>query len=174
MKVAKFICGIFTLLLPLYAWSLPWSQDMVDQVSVKPQESPVPILKNSISITYEELIAAPTTPIELLNARLTSSRLKNPVAATEDSIQQGQWFYQINCQICHGDQGKGDGPVGKKMLPRPLDLSLDYVQLQADGQIFLTITHGSVIMPFYRDALSPEERWHLVNYVKSAFRRQVK
>lgn len=147
---------------------------MVDQDSIKPQESPVSGITNSVSITHDEPIAAPNTPMELLNARLNASKLSNPVAASKKSIEQGQWLYQINCLICHGKQGKGDGPVGKKMLPKPLDLGLDYVQQQADGQIFLTITHGSVIMPFYRDALSPTERWHLVNFVKSAFRRASK
>ncbi len=51
----------------------------------------------------------------------------------------------------------------------PADLNEDYTQDQADGQIFFTLTRGKDAMPFYRDALSQEERWDVVNYVKKEF-----
>ena len=50
-----------------------------------------------------------------------------------------------------------------------MDLTEDYTQDQADGQLFFTLTRGREIMPFYRDALSPMERWDVVNYVKQEF-----
>ena len=50
-----------------------------------------------------------------------------------------------------------------------MELNLDYVQLQPDGQIFYTISHGSIAMPFYRQAILSEDRWHLVNFVKEVF-----
>ena len=50
-----------------------------------------------------------------------------------------------------------------------MELNLDYVQLQPDGQLFYTISHGSIAMPFYRQAILPEDRWHLVNFIKEVF-----
>ena len=66
-----------------------------------------------------------------------------------------------------------DGPVGQKFVTKsPVDLHEDYTQDQADGQLFFTLTRGRALMPYYRDALSVEERWHVINYVKNEFGNQ--
>jgi len=60
--------------------------------------------------------------------------------------------------------------VGSKFVSKsPVDLNDAYTQDQADGQLFFTLTRGRAVMPFYRDALSVEERWHVINYVKQEF-----
>ena len=82
----------------------------------------------------------------------------------------GKSLYEITCLVCHGESGAGDGPVGLKFVTKaPVDLNEDYTQDQADGQLFFTITRGRALMPYYRDALNVEERWHVVNYVKQEF-----
>jgi mono/diheme cytochrome c family protein len=75
----------------------------------------------------------------------------------------------MNCLPCHGNTGRGDGPVGLLFDPSPADLTDEYTQAQADGQIFFTLTRGRGAMPFYRDSLSQEERWHVINYLKTEF-----
>ncbi len=85
-------------------------------------------------------------------------------------LSGGAELYEITCQVCHGREGNGEGPVGLKFLTKaPVDLREDYTQDQTDGQLFFTLTRGRALMPFYRDALSVEERWHVINYVKSEF-----
>jgi hypothetical protein len=60
--------------------------------------------------------------------------------------------------------------VGEKFVEKaPVDLNDPYTQDQADGSLFFTLTRGRAKMPFYRDALSPLERWDVINYVKSEF-----
>ena len=93
----------------------------------------------------------------------------NPIAMSPESLARGGQMYIVNCQVCHGEQGRGNGLVGQKFVPQPMELNFDYVQLQPDGQLFYTISHGSIAMPFYRQAMSPEDRWNLVNYIKDAF-----
>ena len=61
----------------------------------------------------------------------------------------------------------GDGPVARKFIPDPMNLTLDYVQIQPDGQLFYTISHGSIAMPSYRDSITVKDRWHLINYIKA-------
>ena len=56
-------------------------------------------------------------------------------------------------------------------IPSPVDLNKDYTQSQADGQLFFTLTRGRVAMPFYRDALSQQERWDVINYVQERVRQ---
>ena len=148
----------------------PWDQDMVDQPSEKPQESAAPLAPaRSVPITGGETLPAPTTEEGVFEADKAAALLVNPVPATAESIERGAYFYDINCAVCHGAEGLGNGLVGLKFEPAPVDLNAAYTQDQADGQLFFTLTRGRGAMPFYRDALSPDERWDVVNYVKHKF-----
>lgn len=146
--------------------ALPWDEDMRDQPSVKPQESEVRTNASSVPTKNKETIPTPASIGDLVLARLAAGELENPVRARPESLDLGRSLYEVHCQTCHGDQGRGDGPVGLKFAVAPMDLTMDYVQHQPDGQIFFTITHGSIAMPFYRDAIPEDERWHVVNYIK--------
>ena len=76
------------------------------------------------------------------------ARLKIRLQFEEVSIERGRILYDINCRLCHGNEGKGDGPVAayfKTVPPRNLDDSS--VISFSDGDIFLTITNGKPYMP---------------------------
>jgi mono/diheme cytochrome c family protein len=150
-------------------WSFPWDKDMVDQPAAKPQRSAAPAPPNSVPTTGRETLPTPTTEKELFKAKDAAASLRNPVPATAESVARGAYLYRINCVVCHGEDGHGDGPVGRKFDPPPVDLHKDHTQSQADGQLFFTLTRGRVAMPFYRDALSQHERWDVINYLRSAF-----
>jgi len=139
------------------AW--PWSRDMMNQPSIKPQEGAMPPApKHSVPVG-----GYPTQ----IKDRLHTYRLANPVTASVASITRGKQFYIIFCVPCHGDSGKGDGPVGKKFPVQPMDLTNNFIQNEAfDNWIFANITFGGRLMPSYRNDLTPEERWDLVNYIK--------
>lgn len=147
----------------------PWDKDMVDQASVKPQESIAPKESEGVPIKGGETLPIPTTERELFAAKDAAASLPNPVPATPESLARGENFYQVHCFVCHGSHGKGDGPVGVKFDPSPVDLNLPHTQDQTDGQLFFTITRGRVTMPFYRDALNQQERWDLINYIRFEF-----
>lgn len=146
--------------------ALPWDEDMRDQPSIKPQESQVQTNASSVPTMNKETIPTPANIGELVLARLAAGEFENPVPATPDSLNLGKSLYDVHCQTCHGDEGRGDGPVGLKFAVAPMDLTMDYVQFQPDGQIFFTISHGSIAMPFYRDSIPEDDRWHVVNYIK--------
>lgn len=169
--------ALITILLSAYAatvWAYPWDQDMVDQPSEKPQESVAPAEpQSSVPTGGGETVPAPITERGMFDAKDAAVSVKNPVPSTPESIARGKYFYEINCRVCHGETGAGDGPVGQKFVdPTPVDLNDAYTQDQADGQIFFTLTRGRVAMPFYRDALSPEERWDVINYLRKEFGHQ--
>jgi len=131
-------------MLPVTGWALPWNEDMRNQPSVKPQESQVYTNPASVPVDYDEPISPPVDLMELVYARLEAGRIRNPVAQSTESINRGKALYDTHCFVCHGAGGLGDGPVGKKYVPDPMNLTLDYVQGQPDGQIFYTISHGSI------------------------------
>ncbi len=95
---------------------------------------------------------------------------QNPIPAGPDSLQTGEALYLQNCLPCHGEQGRGDGPAGLALNPRPADLTEHTVPgLHPDWQLFEWITNGTPgsAMPAFRDLLSEEQRWHLVNYIRT-------
>ncbi len=162
---------IFCLLaIPGAGLTLPWDKDMQDQPSMKPQDSLVAEINDSIPVGGRDVYPPPKDVIELVRARLDAGRtLVNPIAISPESLARGREMYDTHCIVCHGAQGRGNGPVGQKFVPQPMELNLDYVQLQPDGQLFYTISHGSLAMPFYRQAIAAEDRWHLVNFIKEVF-----
>jgi copper transport protein len=98
------------------------------------------------------------------------STLPNPIPADAASISQGERLYEQNCLPCHGPQGKGDGPVGRTLNPRPSDLSQHTLPgLHPDGQLFEWISKGypGSVMPAFEGTLTEEQRWHLVNYIRT-------
>ena len=148
----------------------PWDQDMVDQPSANPQESPAPAEPNAVPVIGGETVPAPMTVEGMLAAKAAAAAIANPVPVTPAALAKGAYLYEINCLVCHGAEGRGDGPVAAKIVTKaPVDLNEDYTQDQADGQLFFTLTRGREVMPYYRDALSVEERWDVVNYVKDQF-----
>lgn len=168
------LCLAFMLIVILarQGWSLPWSEDMRDQPSVKPQESQVVTNQSSVPTKGKEPFPPPKDASELVKARLQAGMLLNPVRKTGESLNRGKEIYDTHCAVCHGEQGHGDGPVGKKYVPDPMNLTIGYVQVQPEGQLFYTISHGSIAMPFYRHSITIKDRWHLINYIKAVLGRK--
>jgi mono/diheme cytochrome c family protein len=69
--------------------------------------------------------------------------------------------------MCHGSASAERGPVGKKLVPSPPGLDHTLVRSRSDSAIFKAITFGFGRMPSFRDKLTPEERWNLVNFLRT-------
>ena len=59
--------------------------------------------------------------------RDAAAKRPNPVAATPESVRDGQKLFAIYCTPCHGPAGKGDGPVTPQFIPPP-DLTSPPIQ----------------------------------------------
>ena len=101
-----------------------------------------------------------------------ADKTKNPVEGTEESIAKGKEFYmgkQGNCIFCHGETGSGNKENLPKLRRVPADLSdAKRMPKLSDGEIFWKITKGIPgIMPSREKQLTEEERWHVVNCVRT-------
>jgi cytochrome c553 len=107
------------------------------------------------------------------NPSLYSGRDRNgdfykgfPVHVTADFIELGHQKFNINCAVCHGITGNGNGAV-KKYMSTIRDLTDAYTSAKTEGEIFTTITYGHGKMGPYGDRITPVERWAIVSYVRS-------
>ncbi len=92
--------------------------------------------------------------------------IRNPFKGNLKSLDDGKKLYVKNCVVCHGDKGRGDGIAAAGLNPKPADHSSEKIQKQSDGVIYWKIANGRSPMPGY-SALTPEQRWGLVNYVRT-------
>jgi len=149
---------------PTVAFAWPWSTDMMNQPSIKPQEG-TPAAFPTRSIPVQGI------PTQASNREETRG-MKNPIEPTEASLAKGKDLFKIICGACHGNDGTANNPVAERI--GAISLVDDYVQELDEGWIWGTITFGSYVMPAYgvpgpqggSNDLSPEERWHVVNYLK--------
>ncbi len=164
MKKILLIVCMFALPTAVMAW--PWSRDLMNQPSIKPQEGPINTYpKDSVPV------GGLWTKVADRDAAVD---IKNPVEPTKKSIAMGHALFQTYCFPCHGATGKGNGPVGKIFEAEPADLSSDYVKDElSDGWIWGTITFGSYIMPRYGYDMNPTERWHVVNYIRKVLEKRM-
>ncbi len=128
-------------------------------------------LKKMIAIEVAPALALVLIGVIVLNLRPAAQNNQvNPIPPNADSIAAGQVIYQQKCVPCHGPTGKGDGPIGLTLNPRPADLTLHAVPgVHTDGQLFEWITNGfpNSVMPAFRDKLTDDDRWNLVNFIRT-------
>jgi mono/diheme cytochrome c family protein len=93
------------------------------------------------------------------------SGLANPTPPNAQSLANGRKYYQINCEVCHGIAGKGNGPALAYGMPAP-SLLTDITMNRTDGYIYGMIRNGRNLMPTY-DRIEDMDRWDVVNYVRA-------
>ena len=98
-----------------------------------------------------------------------SKKLKNPVAASPESVAAGQQLYAKYCRFCHGADAKGNGPMAPKGT-HPPDLTAGKVTELSDGEIFAVIRDGTgphqEMKPF-KGKMPEQDMWNVVNYLRS-------
>ncbi len=97
-------------------------------------------------------------------AQKAALELKNPIPLTPENLARGKQVYESKCLVCHGAEGKADGPIIGK-FPNPTSYASDRVRNLAAGNIYHSITVGVGLMGSYGAQISPEDRWKLVHYV---------
>lgn len=90
----------------------------------------------------------------------------SPLPITAASLARGRARFDVYCAVCHGVLGDGESQVALNMSLRKPP-SLHAYREVPDGYIFRVITHGFGLMPSYAGALTPEDRWAVVGYVRA-------
>lgn len=171
---------------------LEFSRNMYDPIAYNPDQ-PNENFKNK---STAQLPPSGTTPIgferfEFVNTiedyERAGKEWVSPLVHNAENLAKGDALYQSYCAVCHGAEGKGDGPITKD---RSVDDSRGNRQLEnfppppsylksagasssrggamsdlTGGKIYHTIYYGHNSMGSHASQLSPEERWQVVMYV---------
>ncbi len=164
------------LLLPVAFGACSWFTDFKNQPRIEPWE---PMSQNPAdSLTPPRGQPMYSVPVQgttvagyqvsytAKNETIDSmSRVSNPVPATAASLDIGRKNYQINCAVCHGVAGLGNGPATKYGM-YGFSLVAERGKGFADGYIYGIIRNGRGNMPSY-NRIEEMDRWHVVNYVRA-------
>jgi len=100
-------------------------------------------------------------------APAAADQLKNPVASDANGLKDAKKLYITNCAPCHGNGGKGDGIASASVNPKPADHTSAAVQKETDGSLYWKLTEGRSPMPSYKQILTDNQRWQLINFIRS-------
>jgi mono/diheme cytochrome c family protein len=96
-----------------------------------------------------------------------AARKVNPIPADEKSLILGKAVYSHQCVDCHGSRGKGDGSAAADYDHSAMNLSDPRISNDSDGALFWKITEGKGDMPSFEKLITDDERWHVVNYIRT-------
>jgi mono/diheme cytochrome c family protein len=140
----------------LVTWEVVSAKDSLKPSRGNPQNS-VPVT-GTVAAGFQVSHAALPATIDSM------AGISNPVAMSEASLVNGRKYYQINCAVCHGDKGMGDGPATKFGMPG-INLVTDITRGRTDGYVYGMIRNGRGLMPTYNRIEEPD-RWDVVNYLR--------
>ncbi len=138
-----------------------WSDDMTQTPRIVPGERVFPMPAGVVPRGGALII-----PKE---QRDLAAKQPNPVKMSSESIALGKQHFQTFCVPCHGPEAKGGvtGLVATKFIPTPDLTNAELQKGRTDGYWHSYITVGGAVMPAYGEALSSEEAWHVVNYLRT-------
>ncbi|MCC7403339.1 MAG: cytochrome c [Bdellovibrionales bacterium] len=126
---------------------------------------------------YSDDSAEPTPAITEVKDSAAAGTAAAPEPATPEKlwlssaelVGKGQEAFQRNCAVCHGKEGKGDGPAAKGLVPPPRNLvDGKWKQGGTTQELFVTLKKGiaGTSMPGFPQ-ISKQERWALVHFIRS-------
>ena len=138
-----------------------WSDNMTQTARIMPGERNFPMPTGVVPRGGELVI-----PRE---QRDVAAKRPNPMKMTPASVAIGKEHYVTFCGPCHGAEGKGGttGPVAAKFIPTPDLTNAELQKQRTDGYWHSYIVVGGAVMPAYGEALSTQEAWHIVNFLRS-------
>lgn len=90
-----------------------------------------------------------------------------PIPVTKETLDRGEEQYKINCSLCHGAFGNGDGMIVRRGFPKPPSYNDDRLRNAPVGHFFDVSTNGWGKMSGYASQVSVSDRWAIVAYIRA-------
>jgi mono/diheme cytochrome c family protein len=176
---ARALRAAAVLALPLSLGACEWFTDFKNQPRIEPWEPFSQVDTDttegfrgnpagSVPVTGTIVAGYEVSYRPLPNVVDSLSYLENPVPVTEASLARGRMNYQINCAVCHGDLGDGNGTLRQLNPAYGFAPAINGAATQArtDGYIYGMMRNGRGLMKPYR-RIEEMDRWDVVNYVRA-------
>ena len=99
------------------------------------------------------------------NTSQTTTPPPEPVAT---NVDEGAKIYAEKCSLCHGPGGKGDGPGGAALNPKPRDhTDGKYMNSRTDAELLTVLHNGKGSMPAWKGVLTEEQMTAVLKHVRS-------
>lgn len=117
-----------------------------------------------------------------------ANQLPEQIEVNQRLLERGRVMFDVNCAVCHGLDGQGQGPVYQRavelqqvqfvqpsnLLALNNDKTLTYWSKDnsdpannVDGRIYNVIRNGIRSMPGYGAQIDIEDRWAIVAYIRA-------
>jgi len=90
----------------------------------------------------------------------------NPVPADSNSVARGKKILLQNCSACHGENAEGLDAEIVGLEKNPPNLK-ERIKMHPDGDFFWKIQEGRGDMPPFKDDLTDEQIWEVINHIRS-------
>ncbi|WP_454764355.1 c-type cytochrome [Cupriavidus campinensis] len=119
------------------------------------------------------LLAPWPAPALLLGPAAPTSFHASPTRFAAASIARGERIYTQHCAACHGDDGRGEGPLAASLPRWPPTLAGPLLGRRADGDLFWHIAagmhdpDGRPTMPAFGNTLGDAGIWAVIDYMNA-------
>ncbi|HKR19126.1 MAG TPA: CopD family protein, partial [Stellaceae bacterium] len=146
--VALCVCGVIAVVALAAGWKKPLGAALIGLIVCVAFGS-APAMP-ALVVAYPTTYFAPTVPY---NAA---------------AVDRGTAIYAQNCAVCHGADGKGDGPAAAGLPIKPVNLVQPHLFAHTPGDVYWWVSHGyGGVMPPFDDTLSREQRWDVIHFIRA-------
>jgi mono/diheme cytochrome c family protein len=138
--------------------AFPWSADMFEGAAVQPLAVAPRVMPQG---------TLPVNGVQKMDLEQMTIGMKNPLKETPENLAHGKEIFMNICLPCHGENADGKGPVAHLLQHKPTNLRTGVSKNLPDGYIYGYIRNGGIWMPSYADAMSSDERWDVIMFVRS-------
>ncbi len=129
---------------------------MIDQPSLRAFETPMNLPpENSVQYKHEDF-----KPEEIVMPEVD-----------EVSLEKGKVYYGYFCIFCHGEDGKGNGPVGQSYVPKPADLNSDTIRSYTTPDLYRHSFTGTGHEPVLERVVPEDFRRYILLYIREEFNK---
>ena len=156
--VVRIVIVVVVVGVAVMSWLVFTGPRMKNQPHIQPYQAVMPPMPEGVVPVKASDWPAPTTR--------AATELSCPIPATPVNVARGKTYYEYYCVFCHGDDGKGNGPVGRSYVPTPAALTPGRIADYGDGELLRRMLTGDGHEPVLERVVQPEHRWYVVLYVR--------
>jgi mono/diheme cytochrome c family protein len=129
-----------------------------------------PVPDEAMSSLVEYLVSQNTIQPEPTEQTVQAVIAEEPspdLSRSSGDTNRGGRVFGKYCMNCHGTSGKGDGPIGRSLVPPAANLTV--LGKKSDHEILKTIQAGrpGTAMPSWKNDLTPQEIRDVLAYIRT-------